>query len=133
MLKQFEVNDVALATKLEKKHAEKAEIVSKVGECQERLAQKKVAIASGSNRGGSGAQLSPAPHRPAPPSPQVEIERLLEKDRAIMGEFNTAIGDGNKFQELLLKIFKKKVKRQETRLGHAPTPHTLTAHSPVYR
>ena len=45
MLKQFEVNDVALATKLEKKHAEKAEIVSKVGECQERLAQKKVEIA----------------------------------------------------------------------------------------
>ena len=57
----------------------------------------------------------------------MEIERLLEKDRAIMGEFNTAIGDGNKFQELLLKIFKKKVKRQETRLGHAPNP---TPHNP---
>ena len=39
-----------------------------------------------------------------------------------MGEFNTAIGDGNKFQELLLKIFKKKVKRHATRLGHAPNP-----------
>ena len=69
----------------------------------------------------------------APPLlPQVEIERLLEKDRAIMGEFNTAIGDGNKFQELLLKIFKKKVKRRETRLGHAPNP-TLTTHFPIYR
>ena len=87
----------------------------------------------GSNRG-SGAPLSPAPHRPAsPPSPQVEIERLLEKDRAIMGEFNTAIGDGNKFQELLLKIFKKKVTRQQTRLGHAPNPTPLTAHIPIYR
>ena len=70
----------------------------------------------------------------APPLlPQVEIERLLEKDRAIMGEFNTAIGDGNKFQELLLKIFKKKVKRQQTRLGHAPNPTPLTAHIPIYR
>ena len=69
----------------------------------------------------------------APPLlPQVEIERLLEKDRAIMGEFNTAIGDGNKFQELLLKIFKKKVTRQQTRLGHAPNP-TLTTHIPIHR
>ena len=64
---------------------------------------------------------------------QVEIERLLEKDRAIMGEFNTAIGDGNKFQELLLKIFKKKVERQQTRWVTPQTPHTLTAHFPIYR
>ena len=61
----------------------------------------------------------------------MEIERLLEKDRAIMGEFNTAIGDGNKFQELLLKIFKKKVKRHETRLGHAPNPTRSQTHSPI--
>ena len=70
----------------------------------------------------------------APPLlPQVEIERLLEKDRAIMGEFNTAIGDGNKFQELLLKIFKKKVKAPRDAIGSRPNPHTLTAHFPLYR
>jgi len=124
------VNDVALATKLEKKHAEKAEIVSKVGECQERLAQKKVPISSGSNRGEFGARLSLLRLTAPPLLPQVEIERLLEKDRAIMGEFNTAIGDGNKFQELLLKIFKKKVTRQQTRLGHAPNPTRSQPTSP---
>ena len=73
---------------------------------------------------------------PRPSFPQVEIERLLEKDRAIMGEFNTAIGDGNKFQELLLKIFKKKVTRQQTRLGHAPNPthpQPTTTHFPIDR
>ena len=70
---------------------------------------------------------------PRPSFPQVEIERLLEKDRAIMGEFNTAIGDGNKFQELLLKIFKKKVKAPRDAIGSRPNPHTLTAHFPLYR
>ena len=95
--------------------------------------------ASGAEEGVEIARLGQRELRPAlscaspprPSFPQVEIERLLEKDRAIMGEFNTAIGDGNKFQELLLKIFKKKVTRRETRLGHAPNP-ALTTHIPIY-
>ena len=44
LLKEFEKNDITLASRLEKKHAEKSEIVAKVAECQERLALKKVEI-----------------------------------------------------------------------------------------
>ena len=68
------------ASRLEKKHAEKSEIVAKVAECQERLALKKV-----------------------------EIEKLLEKDKLIMAEMSQALGEGNKYSEVLLTIFKKKV------------------------
>lgn len=82
LLKEFEKNDIALAKRLEKKHSEKAEIVAKVAECQEKLAQKKS-----------------------------EIERLLEKDKQIMVEFHGALGENNKFYDVLLQIFKKKVKR----------------------
>ena len=80
LLKEFEKNDITLASRLEKKHAEKSEIVAKVAECQERLALKKV-----------------------------EIEKLLEKDKLIMAEMSQALGEGNKYSEVLLTIFKKKV------------------------
>jgi hypothetical protein len=86
LLKEFEKNDIALASRLEKKHGEKSEIVAKVAECQERLAVKKV-----------------------------EIERLLEKDKLIMAEMTQALGEGNKYSEVLLTIFKKKVKRSKHR------------------
>ena len=62
LLKEFEKNDITLASRLEKKHAEKSEIVAKVAECQERLALKKV-----------------------------EIEKLLEKDKLIMAEMSQAL------------------------------------------
>ena len=84
LLKEFEKNDITLAGRLEKKHAEKSEIVAKVAECQERLALKKV-----------------------------EIEKLLEKDKLIMAEMSQALGEGNKYSEVLLTIFKKKVKRSK--------------------
>ena len=77
-----------MALKLENKHLEKSEIVSKVAECQDKLTQKKG-----------------------------EIERLLEKDKRIMVEFNAALGDNNKFHEVLLKIFKKKIKRARKSSG----------------
>jgi len=82
LLKEFEKKDVSLAKKLETKHLEKSEIVAKVAECQDKLTQKKA-----------------------------EIERLLEKDKAIMAEFSSEVGDGNKYADVLLKIFKKKIKR----------------------
>ena len=88
LLKEFEKNDIALATRLEKKHGEKSEIVAKVAECQERLAVKKV-----------------------------EIERLLEKDKLIMAEMTQALGEGNKYSEVLLTLFKKKVKRMKAHDG----------------
>ena len=88
LLKEFEKNDIALATRLEKKHGEKSEIVAKVAECQERLAVKKV-----------------------------EIERLLDKDKLIMAEMTQALGEGNKYSEVLLTLFKKKVKRLKAHDG----------------
>merc|ERR1740130_2509723 len=88
LLKEFEKNDIALATRLEKKHGEKSEIVAKVAECQERLAVQKV-----------------------------EIERLLEKDKLIMAEMTQALGEGNKYSEVLLTLFKKKVKRLKAHDG----------------
>merc|ERR1740130_1071810 len=88
LLKEFEKNDIALASRLEKKHGEKSEIVAKVAECQERLAVKKV-----------------------------EIERLLEKDKLIMAEMTQALGEGNKYSEVLLTLFKKKVKRLKAHDG----------------
>jgi len=88
LLKEFEKKDISLAKRLESKHSEKSEIVSKVAECQDKLAQKKV-----------------------------EIERLLEKDKMIMSEFHSALGDNNKFYDLLLKIFKKKIKRRVRKGG----------------
>jgi len=84
LLKEFEKKDTMLAKRLESKHNEKQEIVAKVADCQEKLTQKKM-----------------------------EIERLLDRDRQIMAEFHSALGDGNKFYEQLLKIFKKKIKRKK--------------------
>merc|ERR1719440_2105724 len=87
-LKEFEKKDTTLAKRLESKHTEKAEIVQRVAECQEKLATKKT-----------------------------EIERLLDRDRQIMAEFNAALGDNNKFYDVMLKIFKRKIKRKRQQEG----------------
>ena len=63
-----------------------------MAECQERLALKKV-----------------------------EIEKLLEKDKLIMAEMSQALGEGNKYSEVLLTIFKKKVKRSKPTATPTPT------------
>lgn len=84
LLKEFEKKDTSLAKRLESKHNEKGELVSRVAECQEKLTQKKM-----------------------------EIERLLDRDRQIMAEFASALGENNKFYDALLKIFKKKIKRRK--------------------
>ena len=63
-----------------------------MAECQERLALKKV-----------------------------EIEKLLEKDKLIMAEMSQALGEGNKYSEVLLTIFKKKVQRSKPTATPTPT------------
>jgi hypothetical protein len=40
------------------------------------------------------------------------MERLLERDRQIMAEFQQAIGENSKFHDELFKIFKRKIKRK---------------------
>lgn len=82
LLKEFEKRDNALAKRLDQRRAEKAELVVKISECQERLSSKRT-----------------------------EIEKLLQRDREIMGEYVAAVGENNKNAEALQKIFRKKVKR----------------------
>lgn len=46
LLKEFEKKDISLAKRLEQKHGEKGEIVARVAECQDKLAQKKVRLSN---------------------------------------------------------------------------------------
>ena len=40
-----------------------------------------------------------------------EIERYNERDKSLYQTFNNTVGDGNKFEAFLTKVFKKKLKR----------------------
>nr|KAJ3422153.1 Cilia- and flagella-associated protein 44 [Polyrhizophydium stewartii] len=84
LLKEFEKYDTALAEKLSTKKAEKAEIDLKIAECQEKLAVKKS-----------------------------EIESVILKERQIQEEFQRLLGENNKNEEYLTKVFKRKIKRSK--------------------
>jgi hypothetical protein len=40
-----------------------------------------------------------------------DIEKLMEQEKALYSTFTTAIGENNKFDNFLTKVFKKKIKR----------------------
>ncbi len=40
-----------------------------------------------------------------------EIDRLQERDKALYTTFASTVGDSNKFEAFLMKVFKKKIKR----------------------
>ncbi|KAJ3086753.1 Cilia- and flagella-associated protein 44 [Quaeritorhiza haematococci] len=82
LLKEFEKHDNALADKLQTKQMEKADIDSKIQECQEKLNAKKL-----------------------------EVEQVIRRGKEIQDEFQKALGENNKHEEYLSKIFKKKIKR----------------------
>ncbi|KAJ3323577.1 Cilia- and flagella-associated protein 44 [Boothiomyces sp. JEL0866] len=82
LLKEFEQTDNALAEKLNAKKAEKNEIDAKIAEYREKLNSKKV-----------------------------EIEAVIQKEREIHDEYKKMIGENNKNEEFLTKVFKRKVKR----------------------
>jgi len=42
-----------------------------------------------------------------------EIERLVEKDKALTAQFQASLGDNNKFADYLTKVFRKKIKRSK--------------------
>ena len=44
-------------------------------------------------------------------SKKKEIEKLQEKEKALYATFQASLGDNNKFQDYLTKVFKKKIKR----------------------
>ncbi|KAG5463309.1 MAG: hypothetical protein BJ554DRAFT_334, partial [Olpidium bornovanus] len=82
LLKEFAKYDNVLAEKLATKRAEKDEIDNKINECQEKLTAKKS-----------------------------EVEQVIQREREIQDEFKAAIGEDNKYEELLTKIYRRKIKR----------------------
>ena len=85
LLKEFEKTDDALEQKMKSTHAQKAQALSEINACQERLSEKKA-----------------------------EIEVWQEKVRENMEEFHRLVGtETNMYFTPLLKLFKKKVKRQK--------------------
>jgi hypothetical protein len=86
LLREFETKDTALALKMEKCRGDKAGVVTAISEFQAQLATKRE-----------------------------EIGVWQEKDKTIMNEFDTLVGEGNQFMPQLLKIFKKRIKRAKKR------------------
>ncbi|KAI8820502.1 uncharacterized protein EV422DRAFT_496817 [Fimicolochytrium jonesii] len=84
LLKEFEKHDNFLADKLVQKRGEKKDIDTKIKECQEKLNGKKA-----------------------------DIEVVIQKERTVHDEFRQLLGENNKHEEFLTKIFKRKVKRSK--------------------
>lgn len=86
LLKEFEQTDNLLAEKLNAKKIEKNEIVSRIDEYREKLNSKKA-----------------------------EIEGVIQKEKEVHDEYRNLVGENNKNEEFLTKVFKKKVKRVKVR------------------
>ncbi|KAJ3045333.1 Cilia- and flagella-associated protein 44 [Rhizophlyctis rosea] len=84
LLKEFEKHDNALADKLINKRNEKDDIDVRIKDCQEKLNAKKA-----------------------------EIEQVIKKEKDIQEDFHRALGENNKYEEMLTKMFKKKIKRSK--------------------
>jgi WD40 repeat protein len=86
LLKEFEKFDNALSEKLDAKRAEKLDIDSKIDECQDKLGVKKE-----------------------------EIEGVIQKEKQIHAEFTLLLGENNKNEEYITKIYKRKIKRTKVK------------------
>ncbi|XP_031554688.1 cilia- and flagella-associated protein 44-like isoform X2 [Actinia tenebrosa] len=82
LLKEFEKRENVYATKVNTKLTEKEEMQDKVEDCQMKLEAKKQ-----------------------------DIEKLLDREKTLYTTFSTAMGENNKFENFLTKVFKKKIKR----------------------
>ncbi|XP_078590601.1 cilia- and flagella-associated protein 44-like isoform X5 [Branchiostoma floridae x Branchiostoma japonicum] len=82
LLKEFEKRENVLADKVNNKKQERADMEVKVTECQAKLEAKKK-----------------------------DIDKLLDKERVLLSNFQASLGDNNKFADFLTKVFKKKIKR----------------------
>ena len=86
LLKEFEQTDIILAEKLNARKIEKKDIEAKIDEYREKLGAKKI-----------------------------EIESVILKEKEIHEEYRKIIGDNNKSEDYLTKVFKRKVKRVKVR------------------
>ncbi|XP_040915396.1 cilia- and flagella-associated protein 44 [Toxotes jaculatrix] len=82
LLKEFERREDSLQEKLNERINEENSIMSKLEECNEQLEMK-----------------------------QRDIVKLQEREKALMAALQASLGENNKFEEFLTKVFKKKVKR----------------------
>jgi len=82
LLKDFEKRENLLANKALTKMQEREDMEDKVDECQDMLNIKKE-----------------------------EYAKLQEREKTLFTTFSTAIGENNKFEAFLTKVFKKKIKR----------------------
>ncbi|KAJ3223187.1 Cilia- and flagella-associated protein 44 [Clydaea vesicula] len=87
LLKEFEKFDTTLADKLVTKKQEQDDIDQKIKECQDRLNIKKV-----------------------------EIEQVIKREKEIYSDFTKILGEGNKYEEFLTKILKRKIKRAKKKV-----------------
>eukprot|EP01059_Diplonema_ambulator_P013423 TRINITY_DN23947_c0_g1_i5.p1 TRINITY_DN23947_c0_g1~~TRINITY_DN23947_c0_g1_i5.p1 ORF type:complete len:1008 (+),score=516.21 TRINITY_DN23947_c0_g1_i5:2373-5396(+) len=87
LLKEFKKRDESLTKKLEQHRNEKLDVTQKTNECQEKLNEK-----------------------------MVEIKQLLEREKTNMNEMLQLLsGLPQAMREQLMKIFRKKVKRKQTK------------------
>ncbi|XP_045922375.1 cilia- and flagella-associated protein 44 isoform X1 [Micropterus dolomieu] len=82
LLKEFERREDSLQEKLNGRFGEENSITSKLEECNEQLDLK-----------------------------LGDIAKLQERERALIAAFHASLGEENKFEEFLTKVFKKKIKR----------------------
>eukprot|EP00163_Fabomonas_tropica_P003294 TRINITY_DN1277_c0_g1_i2.p1 TRINITY_DN1277_c0_g1~~TRINITY_DN1277_c0_g1_i2.p1 ORF type:complete len:1610 (+),score=529.40 TRINITY_DN1277_c0_g1_i2:771-5600(+) len=86
LLEVFGKQDSALMKKQSGKLAEKADIVSKIVSCQERLQNK-----------------------------QEELAELSKQDEVLREQYEAIVGEQNPYRDALTKIFKKKIKRRKNK------------------
>ncbi|XP_040013967.1 cilia- and flagella-associated protein 44 [Xiphias gladius] len=82
LLKEFERREDSLQEKLNRRIKEENSIMSKLEECNEQLELK-----------------------------QRDIAKLQEREKALIAAFQASLGENNKFEEFLTRVFKKNVKR----------------------
>ncbi|XP_067037270.1 cilia- and flagella-associated protein 44-like isoform X2 [Acropora muricata] len=82
LLKEFEKRENSFANKVNTKLSEKEEMQEKVEDCQMALDAKKQ-----------------------------DIEKLQEQEKALHTTFSSALGENNKFESFLTRVFKKKIRR----------------------
>merc|ERR1712151_151351 len=82
LLKEFEKRENALAGKVSAKYQEKDDMEDKVEECRNSLEQKKE-----------------------------ELDKLAVRENSLQHAFVAVLGENNKFEQFLTKVYKKKIKR----------------------
>lgn len=45
-----------------------------------------------------------------------DIDRLQDREKALIASFQASLGENNKFADFLMKVFKKKIKRAKKKV-----------------